>query len=325
VIIVDDEQLRALVASMRLDPYCAGDHRFVGVVDANAVLSCVGNDCRKGTGWQSGLLRITNRAIATLYASDHVYGEAYEHLADIARWSKVPVAVLRDRFEANYLPRLRFVTVDTSDVVDPQVLAIPDPDDVPTGQLAKLVAPCVVFSEDRHLRKPGLAPEDWRAVAELRVDLIEAGQAIRSTRHTCRHADSGWGVFGQDSASFSQLLALLEQRVFDNLRRAVPRIVGCPPFGKVDVRLIGGVAVLDRGAQSGRRVIKRAPDVVIEYQRPGPQRVPVAGEVEQLAAEGRAEPGYALVDPEGAPAGAGPACSGLPDDLSQLRSEGIGG
>jgi hypothetical protein len=38
------------------------------------------------------------------------------------------------------------------------VLAITDPDDVPTGQLAKLIALCAVFSEDKHPRKPGLAP-----------------------------------------------------------------------------------------------------------------------------------------------------------------------
>jgi hypothetical protein len=48
VIVVDNEQLRAVVASMRLDPYCSGHHRFVGVADANTLLSCVGNDCRKG-------------------------------------------------------------------------------------------------------------------------------------------------------------------------------------------------------------------------------------------------------------------------------------
>lgn len=174
VIIVDDKQLGMLVASMRLDPYCSGSHRFVGVADANALLSCVGNDCRKGTGWQSDLLRATNRGIATLYASDHVYWEVYEHLPKIARWSKVPVPVLRARFETNYLPRLRFVTVDAAAIADPQVLAITDPDDVPTGQLAKLVAPCVVFSEDRHLRKPGLAPDNWRAAAGCAIDLIEA-------------------------------------------------------------------------------------------------------------------------------------------------------
>jgi len=169
-----DERLRALMVSTRLDPYCSGGRRFVGVVDANALLSCVGNDCRKGTYWRSGLLRMTDRGIATLYASDHVYWEVYEHLEKIARWSKVPVDVLRARFEANYLPVLRFVAVDTADVVDPQVLAITDPDDVPTGQLAKLVGPCLVFSEDRHLRKPGLAPEDWRAITGFAVDLIEA-------------------------------------------------------------------------------------------------------------------------------------------------------
>jgi hypothetical protein len=190
VIVVDDEQLRALVASMRLDPYCSGNHRFVGVVDANALLSCVGNDCRKGTGWQSNLLRMTNRGIATVYASDHVYGEVYEHLPKIARWSKVPVPVLRARFETNYLPRLRFVTVDTADVSDPQVLAITDPDDVPTGQLAKLVAPCVVFSEDKHLRKPGLAPEDWRAVTGFAIDLIEAAMKQYQLAQTTR----GFGI-----------------------------------------------------------------------------------------------------------------------------------
>jgi len=174
VIAVDDEQLRILVASMRLDPYCSVNHRFVGVVDANALLSCVGNDCRKGAYWQSDLLRAANRGVATLYAPDHVYFEVYEHLTAIAKWSNVPAPALRARFETKYLPRLRFVTVGTAGIVDQQVLAISDPDDVPTGQLAKLVAPCVVFSEDRHLRKPGLAPENWRAVATCAIDIIEA-------------------------------------------------------------------------------------------------------------------------------------------------------
>lgn len=61
-----------------------------------------------------------------------------------------PYRMLQDRFEAEYLPVLRYVTVDTAAVADPQVLAITNPDDVPAGQLAKLIAPCVVFSEDKH-------------------------------------------------------------------------------------------------------------------------------------------------------------------------------
>jgi hypothetical protein len=55
------------------------------VGDANTRLSCLGNDCRKGTHWQSDLLRMTKRGIAALYASDHVYDEVYEHLPKIAR------------------------------------------------------------------------------------------------------------------------------------------------------------------------------------------------------------------------------------------------
>ena len=96
--------------------------------------------------------------------------------------------VLRARFETNYLPYLRFVTVDVADIVDPQVLAIPDPDDVPTGQLATLVAPCVVFSEDKHLREPSLAPEDWRAVAACAIDLIEAAAKQYELMQTANHS-----------------------------------------------------------------------------------------------------------------------------------------
>jgi hypothetical protein len=61
-----DEEFRALVVSMRLDPYSWGGPRFLGVVDANAILSSVGNDCRKGPYWRSGLLRMTDGGTAAL-------------------------------------------------------------------------------------------------------------------------------------------------------------------------------------------------------------------------------------------------------------------
>lgn len=180
VISVSDEQVTEILASMRLDPYCSLNPRFLGVVDANAILSSVANDCRKGPYWRSRLLRMASGGAAALYAPDHIYGEVYRRLPRIARFSPVPLDTLRARFETQYLPALRYVTVDTTGVADPQVFAITDPDDVPTGQLAKLIAPCVVFSEDRHLRKPGLAPPEWREAAQFAVDLVEGitGQRI---------------------------------------------------------------------------------------------------------------------------------------------------
>jgi hypothetical protein len=180
VICVEYEQVTEMVASRHLDPYCSLAPRFLGVVDANAILSSVDNDCRKGPGWRSRLLRMTSGGSAALFASDHVYGEVYRRMSKIARSSPVPLDVLRARFEAEYLPVLRYVTVDTTAIADPQVLAITDPDDVPTGQLAKLIAPCVVFSEDKHLLRPGLAPPAWRDAAQFGVDLVEGvtGQRI---------------------------------------------------------------------------------------------------------------------------------------------------
>jgi hypothetical protein len=123
---------------------------------------------------------MTGGGTATLYAPDHVYSEVYEHLPRIAASTKLPTSELRARFAEQYLPTLRFVTVDTTHVDDPQVLAITDPDDVPLGQLAKLIAPCVVFSADKHLRKPGLAPDDWLLAAQFAIDLVDA--AMREQR-----------------------------------------------------------------------------------------------------------------------------------------------
>ncbi|MWA02342.1 hypothetical protein F8568_022455 [Actinomadura sp. LD22] len=148
--------------------------RFLGIVDTCALLSSIRNDVEHGPQWRSRLLRMTDAGTALLYASDHVYAEVYRRLPKIAQTSSASVEALRQHFERAYLPVLHFVTVEGGASDDPQVLAITDPDDVPTGELAKLIAPCVVFSEDRHLRKPGLAPSRWREVARAGVDLQEA-------------------------------------------------------------------------------------------------------------------------------------------------------
>jgi hypothetical protein len=225
--------------SARLDPYSLSSRRFLGVADANAVLSCVGNDCRKGPGWRSGLLRMTVGGAAVLYASDHVYWEIYEHLPDISQWSKVPLSILRERFETEYLPVLRFVSVNATGIADPQVLAITDPDDVPSGQLAKLIAPCVVFSEDRHLRKPGLAPENWRAVAEFGVDLIEAAAEQYALQQDARAASLPIPV-GVEIAKF------------------LGRRTGLPPW-LIGAAAVGGAAYLlrkpERREAAGRYVM----------------------------------------------------------------------
>lgn len=139
MIAMTDGQVAALMARTRLDPYCLTSPRFLGVVDTNALLSSVENDSRRGSLWQSRLLRMSSGRAAMLYAPDHIYEEMYEKLPIFARRRKMPVEILRARFEERYLPALRFVTVDSTDIVDHRVLAITDLDDVPTGQLGSAV------------------------------------------------------------------------------------------------------------------------------------------------------------------------------------------
>jgi len=142
--VIESEQWVAAARSLRLDPYCSLRPRFLGLPDANAVLSSVDNDCRNAR--RSRLLRMAEGGTAALYAPTHVYWEIYRRLPRLASFSPVPLVDLRRHFEEEYLPVMRFVRVSAGEVGDPQVLAITDPDDVPMGQLAKLIAPCVVFS-----------------------------------------------------------------------------------------------------------------------------------------------------------------------------------
>jgi hypothetical protein len=134
----------------------------LGVVDANAIIASVDNDRRSGR--RSRMLEGTVFSALPLFASTHVYWEVYRRMPKVARSSPVPLEELIAHFEAEYLPVLRFVDVDMSSPF-PSVERVSDPDDQPTAQLAYLLAPVVVLSEDKHLRRPGIAPPNWREAA----------------------------------------------------------------------------------------------------------------------------------------------------------------
>ena len=156
--------------------------RFVAIVDTNALLSSVDNDCRNDR--DSRIVRLAKRGTCNFFAPDHVYEEMYEKLPEFASKTIVPLPILRSRFAERYLPLVRFVTVgDRGLLDDPQVIGITDADDVPTGVLAKCIAPCVVFSADKHLRRPGFAPAEWRMVAGAGTDLAIADDALMGSAH----------------------------------------------------------------------------------------------------------------------------------------------
>lgn len=71
-------------------------------------------------------------------------------------------------------PVLRWVTTSIDDVGDERVALVTHESDVPTARLASLVAPCLVVSGDKHLRRPGFAPDEWRPAVGHGAAVVEA-------------------------------------------------------------------------------------------------------------------------------------------------------
>lgn len=164
------ELIRAAYEQTTLDPYSSGALRFVLVVDADALLSSIENHCR--TGRRSRILRLADSRNSAVFAEDHVYGETYRGLEKFAAKRGVPLDQLRTCFEEDYLPHMRWVRTDGEGIGDARVAQVTDQTDVPTAELASLIAPCLVLSEDRSLRRPGFAPEQWRVAAGHGTEVV---------------------------------------------------------------------------------------------------------------------------------------------------------
>ena len=151
--------------------------RVLVVVDADAVLSSVDNECR--TGWKSRLAQLASGSETRVFASAHVDGEVRRRLAKFVS-ADVSASQLFDCYERRFATKVTWVEVCTGGPLDGRIAEVTDPTDVPTAILATLLAPCLVFAEDKSLRRPGFAPEGWRDVAGSAVDSAEAGTAIQA-------------------------------------------------------------------------------------------------------------------------------------------------
>lgn len=101
------------------------------VVDVDALLASVRNDCR--TGWQSRISKIGESGRWPLFASMHVYWEVYQGLPKLAAGTGLTASELRARYEADYLPHITWVRVAGGYGHDPRVAQITDLTDVLTG------------------------------------------------------------------------------------------------------------------------------------------------------------------------------------------------
>ncbi|HEY3544986.1 MAG TPA: hypothetical protein VGK17_02715 [Propionicimonas sp.] len=104
-----------------------------------------------------------------------MFDEVYRGFAQFADLGRVTVDQMRSCFERDYLPYIAWVSVAGADSPDKRVASVAqiDPSDAPTAHLASLIAPAMVFSGDRSLRKTGFAPPQWRDAANA---MVQAGE-----------------------------------------------------------------------------------------------------------------------------------------------------
>jgi hypothetical protein len=112
---------------------------------------------------RTALVESAKRRATRLFAGSHVYEEMYDHIGGFERRSVERDEVLRV-FEDVYLRVCRFVDTNQGER-HPRVVPVAEVDesDVPTAELALLLAPCDVLTRDPHLLDAGFGTSNWLA------------------------------------------------------------------------------------------------------------------------------------------------------------------
>ncbi len=141
------------------------------VADTDVVL---GDACQVlRTGRPSELLRAIDAGTAIAFMSEQTFHEIGWMSAKSARGNDVDHEALRTLITTTYLPRIPVVSTPTPDDGQwmPDASDVTDPDDIAHVQVARLVAARAVYSHDRDLRRPGLAPPTREAYDRRLVHL----------------------------------------------------------------------------------------------------------------------------------------------------------
>jgi hypothetical protein len=112
------------------------------------------------------------------FMAHHTWAEVPRVLAKRAAAENLDVAVAERLWWRSYVGVIRFVPtgdLPPGDRVFERALGKRDPSDLPTLQVASLIAPVVVLAADRDLKDVGLAYERWWEVPEA-IRRIVAGQ-----------------------------------------------------------------------------------------------------------------------------------------------------
>jgi hypothetical protein len=146
------------------------------IVDADVLIRNVDYAVRKG--YPGALLgraspRYSLLSGVVLFAATEVREEVLRHLSEIAERRGVGEDVVWSAWSRLVVPAVRFVALEPGTVDDPRIQGV-DPRDRPTAELAALLAPVILATDNRkHFRSFGL-PET--TTDEVAIDLFHLGQ-----------------------------------------------------------------------------------------------------------------------------------------------------
>lgn len=146
------------------------------VVDADVLIRNVDYAVRRG--YTGALFGSASREYSllsgvVLFAAPSIHGEVVRHLPEIADRRGVSEEVVCSVWNQIILPAVRFVPLQPGTVNDPRIRGV-HPDDRPTAELAALLAPAVLATDNRKHFSSFALPDT--KTDEVAIDLFHVGQ-----------------------------------------------------------------------------------------------------------------------------------------------------
>lgn len=152
-------------------------HRFAVVADANALIA---DSMRRTRGLFSIMPVLAQRRVITLVTAEHIDAKVYERLPEACTNAHVDLAEATATYETVYRPLLRLVAAGELMLHDNRVneVALADEEDVPVAQLAVLLAPSLVLTQDSDLLDAGIGVKEWADALILLKEFSEVDQMM---------------------------------------------------------------------------------------------------------------------------------------------------
>lgn len=154
-------------------------HRPAVVADANALIA---DAIRRSQGRFTLMPFLAERRLIQLVTVEHIDEKVYARLPVACKNTHADLPAATAAYENLHRPLLRFVSTGELMAHDPRIgaVALADEEDAPLAQLAVLLAPSLVLTQDHHLLDAGFGKREWADALVQMKELIELDEMMWS-------------------------------------------------------------------------------------------------------------------------------------------------